>query len=98
MRKQRYAELLFHPFVSENMIEMAMRIQQQHRFQLLSGNVFGQILFFLRVIASRINNDAFPGFIPKDVRVFLKIIEDELMDTHHVQNVLLSVFLSWMLL
>ena len=77
MRRHWDAITLFHGFVADDMIHVAMRVDGHQRLQLVAVDETEQAVFLSFVGAARVDDDTFLGVVVKDVSVFRKWIEDE---------------------
>src|SRR5687767_1922132 len=76
-------------FVPENMIEVAMGIDQFHGIKRIGVNKFPQLLLFFRKITSRINDNAVQLLIVKHISVLLYRTESEVFyGNHDIVNIL----------
>ena len=69
--------LLFYEIIAQNMIDVAMRIQQHADIELVILDVICQFLFFVVVITSWIYNDTLIGLIRNDISILLKSIKNK---------------------
>lgn len=68
------------------MIDVAVGVYQLRYGKVVVGNEFFQLIFFLLIGATRINNDTSTCFIVKHVGVFLKGVEFKMFYLQHCQT------------
>ncbi len=65
----------FHESVAENVVNMAMCVEQPNGFQVVFTDEFVQLDAFVGLETTGVNDDALLRFIKNDVGIFLKWIE-----------------------
>jgi hypothetical protein len=66
--------------VPKNVIQVAMGIEQHFGLKLMVGNECFQLEFLPLIIAARVNNETFPGFIKQYIGVFRNWTKLEMVD------------------
>lgn len=74
--------------IAKHMVHVTMGVQVPNQPELVIGQVFSHKPFLLIVIAGRIDDDAFAGFIGKKIGIYLEEVESHCIDTDHLFIVL----------
>jgi len=70
-------------FITKNMIQVTMGIQEHDGLKRLLTDEIGQFFSLLLKITTRINDDAFFFFIEKQVGILLQGVETENFNVYH---------------
>jgi hypothetical protein len=68
------------------MIQMTMRIQQQHRLEPLALNELGKLILFFGTITSGINNHSLSLLVEQQVGILLNRAKYENFNVIHVRS------------
>jgi len=83
MNKQVYFIRVANEPISQNMVNMTMRVDQELDLQLLVINECFKFKIFLFIAASGVDDDTFFGLIIQNKGVFLKRIKNERLNPNH---------------